>query len=233
MATESQRRRPGGSRTEPLLEREQIIAAALRLTRRLGLDNMSMRKLGDELGVTSMALYWYFKSKDELVDAVTDAVLQQVELPDAGDKPWDEHLRFIAWAVHDVLVEYPGIADQLLTYQNFPPSAIPVVDVSVRTLRDAGFNELVAASAFNVLTSYVVTRSHFEAYQRLVTASDEAGRDVTERAVQGWQRLGPAVGGAEGARAYVDHLGDLGTPEAVFAHGLDLLLRGLRDELDS
>jgi AcrR family transcriptional regulator len=227
-----QRRRPGGARPDgPLLERDQIVAAALTLTKRHGLGGMSMRKLGDELGVTSMAIYWYFKGKDELVDAITDSVLSEVELPDAGDKPWDERLRLIAWAVHDVLVQYPGIADQLLTYQNFPPSAVPLVDASVSTLMEAGFEERRAASAFNVLSSYVVTRSHFEAYQQLVTESDETGRGVAERARQGWARLENAVDGAPNAHSYIAHLDTRESPSDVFEHGLDLLIRGLRDEI--
>ena len=109
MGTAPQRRKPGGARPDgPLLEREQIVKAALELTRRHGLDGMSMRKLGQELGVTSMAIYWYFKGRDELVEAITDSVLGAIELPEADDQPWMERLRLFARAVHDGPRRLPG-----------------------------------------------------------------------------------------------------------------------------
>lgn len=227
-----QRRRPGGARPEgPLLERDQIVKAGLELTRRHGLAGMSMRKLGQELGVTSMAIYWYFTGRDELVEAITDSVLAEIELPvDDGAAPWDERLRRFAWAVHDVLVDYPGIGDELLTHQNYPASAVRLVEYSVAVLREAGFDELRASTAFNVLTGWVVARSHFEAHQRLVSTEHD-GSTVADRARAGWQRLGGAVDQAPHAASYVRHIGELDDPATIFEHGVELLLRGLRDEL--
>jgi TetR/AcrR family tetracycline transcriptional repressor len=234
MAVSEKRRKPGGARPDgPLLEREQIIAAGLELTRRHGLDGMSMRKLGQELGVTSMAIYWYFKGRDELVEAITDSVLASIELPPDDGAAWDERLRRFAWAVHDVLVEYPGIADELLTHQNYPPSAVPLVEYSVAVLREAGFDELNASTAFNVLTGFVVGRAHFEAYQRLVDAQSEGPSSVAERARAGWQRLNDRVEGAPNTASYVRLIGSVDDPATIFEHGLELLLRGLRDEIES
>jgi AcrR family transcriptional regulator len=230
MGTAPQRRKPGGARPDgPLLEREQIVKAALELTRRHGLDGMSMRKLGQELGVTSMAIYWYFKGRDELVEAITDSVLGQIELPEADDQPWMERLRLFARAVHAVLIDYPGIADELLTYQNYPPSSVPLVEYSVAVLRKAGLDEARASTAFNVLSSYVVARAHFESYQRLVTQQRDAS--VIQRAREGWQRLGETIDEAPNAAAYVRLIGDLEDQNEIFEHGLDLLLNGLRDEI--
>jgi AcrR family transcriptional regulator len=233
MAVGQQRRKPGGARPDgPLLERDQIIKAGLELTRRHGLEGMSMRKLGQELGVTSMAIYWYFKGRDELVEAITDSVLGEIELPPDDGAPWDERLRRFAWAVHDVLIDYPGIGDELLTHQNYPPSAVRLVEYSVGVLREAGFDDLRASTAFNVLSGFVVARSHFEAYQRLVSAQSDTGSTVVDRARAGWQRLGEVVDGAPNTATYVRHLGEVDDPATIFDHGLELLLRGLRDELE-
>jgi AcrR family transcriptional regulator len=234
LAVSQQRRRPGGARPDgPLLERAQIVEAALTLTRRHGLAGMSMRKLGDELGVTSMAIYWYFKGKKELVDAITDSIMGSIELPEVSSDPWDDQVRKFAWAVHDVLVEYPGIADQLLTYQNFPESAVPLLDSTVGVLRDAGFGDQQAATAFNVLSSYVIGRAHFEAYQRLATAeADDSGQAIQQRAEQGWKRVSPTSDASPNAQSYVSEIDGLDTPRTVFEHGLELLIRGLKDELE-
>ena len=230
MATGQTRRKPGGARPDgPLLERDQIVKAALELTRRHGLDGMSMRKLGQELGVTSMAIYWYFKGRDELVEAITDSVLGAIALPDADDQPWMDRLRLFARAVHDVLIDYPGIADELLTHQNYPPSAVPLVEYSVAVLREAGLDEARSSTAFNVLSSYVVARAHFESYQRLVAEQTDA--TVIQRAREGWQRLGDTVDEAPNAATYVRLIGELEDQNEIFEHGLDLLLNGLRDEI--
>ncbi|MDZ7733059.1 MAG: TetR/AcrR family transcriptional regulator C-terminal domain-containing protein [Acidimicrobiia bacterium] len=139
-------------------------------------------------------------------------------------------MRLVGWAVHDVLVHFPGIADQLLTRQNFPPSSVPLVEYGVGVLSEAGFDERRAATAFNVLSSYVVTRSHFEAYQRLVSEQQEA--TVNERAREGWERLAEAIDESPHAASYVRCLGELDDPVLIFERGLDLVLRGLRDELE-
>lgn len=233
MTSTQSRRRPGGARPDgPLLEKPQIVDAALALTRRFGLDGMSMRKLGDELDVTSMAIYWYFKNKDELIDAVTERVLGLIELPQ-GDGPWQERLRSLSWAVHTVLIDYPGIADQIYTYQNYPASALPLIDFGLGALREAGFRETEAAVSFNVLASVVIGRSHFEAYQRLVGRQEgESTKSVQERVRQGWRRLDDAIGKrVPNARSYVEHLDSAGTGEVVFAHAVDVVIRGLEAQL--
>ena len=231
---ERPRRRPGGARPDgPLLERSQIVEAALALTRRFGLDGMSMRKLGTELGVTSMAIYWYFKGKDELVDAILEYVFAEVPLPDDASRAWDERLRALSWAVHDVLIEYPGVADQLYTYQNYPASAVPLVEYGIQALRDAGFDEVAAAQAFDVLASVVVTRSHFEAFQRLVIDREPAN-SVEERILEGWGRLNGAIDSSvPNTRSYVEHLDATGQTPKVFEQALEVVLAGLATTLPS
>ena len=227
------KRRPGGARPDgPLLERQQIIDAALRLTNERGLGGMSMRKLGDELGVTSMAIYWYFKSKDLLVDAITEQVFEMIEIPSLEDEPWEVRLRALAHAVHDVFIQYPGIADQIFTHQNYPASSVPLVEYGVATLRYAGFDELDAASAFDVLASVVIMRSHFEAHQLLVTADGSDADPLEERVARAWNRLDEAIDSSvPNARDYVDHLDEHAMGVRVFDRALDVVLAGLRAQL--
>lgn len=228
------RRRPGGARPDgPLLERTQIVDAALRLTQRHGLDGMSMRKLGDELGVTSMAIYWYFNSKDELIDAVTEQVFSMIPVPTEDGRAWEDRLRELCWSVHNVLVDYPGIAGQIYTYQRFPASAIPLIEAGVKLLVEAGFSGREAARSFDVLASVVISRSHFEAYQKLAAGAEgESGRLVVDRVRQGWTRLEQAIDDtAPYARSYVSHLDESRVAAGVFAEALDLLFCGLHARL--
>lgn len=226
MTTAHRPRRPLDA---PGLDRDRILDAALAQTRRHGLQGLSMRKLAPELGVTTMALYYHFANKDELVDAITDAVFALVKVPPDDAGTWDERLRTLAWSVHDILVEFPGVADQIYTHQRYPASAVPLVDYGVRTLCEAGFDLDAASEAFDVLASVVITRTHFEAHQRLALGETA----LEERIREGWHRLDPALAGdVPGARGYVTHLDGAQAPR-VFARALDVVLAGLRCELDT
>lgn len=58
------------------LSRETVIAAALQLLDKSGLDGLSTRRLAQELGVEGPALYWHFKNKRELLDHVAEAIVE-------------------------------------------------------------------------------------------------------------------------------------------------------------
>jgi AcrR family transcriptional regulator len=213
------------------LDRTQIINSAMTLTREEGLHGWSMRRLAATLGVTTMAIYYYFSGRDALVDAITEEVFAQIEVPTEEDAElrWDDRLRAFAWAVHDVLVAYPGVADQIYTHQRFPPSAVPLVDYGVRTLQSAGFDDDAASEAFDVLASVVITRTHFEAAQRLVADLEVSPLD--ERIQQGWRRLDSAVGDQTAVRSYLGHLDRSHVGASVFARAIDVVLHGLAAEL--
>ncbi|MEE1787380.1 TetR/AcrR family transcriptional regulator [Streptomyces sp. SP17BM10] len=71
----------------PLLSRERIVAAALRLIDAEGLEALSTRRLATELSVSGPSLYNHFATKDELLDAVVDTVIGEVDLSMFGGSP--------------------------------------------------------------------------------------------------------------------------------------------------
>src|SRR5438045_1675645 len=96
MATRS-RRRP--------LTRERVVAKAIALADQDGIDALSMRKLGQALGVEAMSLYNHVTNKGELVAAMVDRVVEGFDLPD--DEPqWDAAIRRCAISAHDLLIEH-------------------------------------------------------------------------------------------------------------------------------
>ena len=78
------------------LTRERILEAGVALADRGGLDNLSMRKLGQELGVDAMAIYRHIKGKDDLLDGVAEVVIGEIERPAAGGD-WIQDLRGSSW----------------------------------------------------------------------------------------------------------------------------------------
>ena len=105
MATTRQRRR------RPLT-RERILAKAIAVADKDGIEALSMRKLGQALGVEAMSLYKHVGNKGELVAAMVDSVVEQFELPD--DEPaWDVAIRRCAVRAHDLLIAHIVIAGVL------------------------------------------------------------------------------------------------------------------------
>ena len=75
-------------RAREALTRDAVIEAALQLADREGLDAVSFRRVGTQLGVTAMALYRYVSSKEELLGAMMDRVFGEFELPPTVDSDW-------------------------------------------------------------------------------------------------------------------------------------------------
>jgi AcrR family transcriptional regulator len=95
---------PGGR--EPLT-RERIAQAALELIDEEGLESCSMRRLGARLGVEAMALYHHFAGKGQLLDAVMDRLLEEVEVPPPGSMPALQRLRRCMSSWREVAVRHP------------------------------------------------------------------------------------------------------------------------------
>ena len=70
-----------GALTEPRtpLSRERVLRAAVDLADRGGIESLSMRKLGQELGVDAMALYRHVRDKDDLLDGVVEVVVGEID----------------------------------------------------------------------------------------------------------------------------------------------------------
>jgi AcrR family transcriptional regulator len=85
----------------------RIAEAALRLIDRDGLDALSMRKLGLELGVEAMALYHHVANKGRVLDAVMDLLVQEIEIPPPGSMPTLERLRQALRSYRAIALRHP------------------------------------------------------------------------------------------------------------------------------
>src|SRR3954447_23712428 len=140
------------ARRVPPLTVEEITRTALALTAERGLDEVGMRVVAAELGVTPMSLYHHVGDKETLTSLVADAVVAGVPVP-AGDLRWDVWLG----AYHDSLWKqlrgYPGVAHYLLEHPSAPAGAA-VRRVTVEVFLKAGFDHrtaLLATSTFHTL----------------------------------------------------------------------------------
>ena len=88
------------------LNRGRVLRAAVALADEAGIESLSMRRLGQELGVEAMSLYNHVANKDDLLNGITDLVVSEIELPEGGGD-WKTALRRHAISAHDVLVAHP------------------------------------------------------------------------------------------------------------------------------
>jgi len=99
------------------LNKEGIVAAALAIADADGFAALSMRRVAQELGVGTMSLYYYAKSKAELIAAMDDALMAEVLVPRLPEH-WREALTAIAQRTRDVFVRHPWA---LSSMQSAPP----------------------------------------------------------------------------------------------------------------
>ncbi|HYE94473.1 MAG TPA: TetR/AcrR family transcriptional regulator, partial [Terriglobales bacterium] len=120
-------------RAREALSRQRIVDAALQLVEREGVEALSMRGLGAELGVDPMAVYHYFRGKDEVVSAVAAAVFARMKAP-TPSAPWQVRVREDALHYRDLACAYPRLMIHLVMH---PPGAVDAVLPGLELLYEA------------------------------------------------------------------------------------------------
>src|SRR3984893_6432653 len=94
-------------RTKPRipLSRERVLRSALAFADQGGIPSLSMRKLGDALGVEAMSLYNHVANKSELLDGMVDLVFSEIDLP-SGGAGWKTAMRPRVFFVRHALLRH-------------------------------------------------------------------------------------------------------------------------------
>ncbi len=140
------------------LTRNRIIEAALRLSDAEGLEAVSMRRLGRELGVEAMSLYNHVESKEAILTGVLERVLAEFELPEGPPGDWMERSRELLRRFRDLLLRHPG-SIPLFSEHNGPitdPRALRPIEVALETLRRGGLSQEQTIHAYRALVGFVV-----------------------------------------------------------------------------
>ena len=211
-----------GDRTPRIpLTRERVLHAAVALADQSGSESLSMRKLGEAVGVEAMSLYHHVANKDDLLDGMIDVVFGEIELPsDCGD--WMGAMRQRALSARRVLARH-GWAIRFMESRTAPgPSTLRHHDAVLGCLRNAGFSVRLAAHAFSVLDSYIYGFALQERSLPFDTAQQTA-----ERAQEIMARF-PVNEYPHLAELTAEHVLQTGYDYGnEFAFGLDLILEGL------
>jgi AcrR family transcriptional regulator len=136
------------------LTRDRVLRAAITRADRDGITGLTMRKLGEELGVEAMSLYNHVKNKDDLLDGMTDAVFAEIELPAEGEDPMPE-LRRRALSVRSALKRHPWATPLMQSRTHPGPATLRHHDAVIGAMRRAGFSIELTARAFSVMDAYI------------------------------------------------------------------------------
>lgn len=155
------------------LSKQRVVAEAIRLADREGVEGLSMRRLAGALGAGAMSLYHYVASKEELLDAMIDAVFEEIEVP-SEETDWQSAMRRRAESARDVLARHPW-ANGLMGSRTTPgPANLRHHEAVTACLRRAGFPVLMATHANWLLDVYVYGFALQEASLPFDTAAEFA-----------------------------------------------------------
>jgi AcrR family transcriptional regulator len=211
------------SQTEPRLplSRDRILHAALALADEGGIESLTMRRLGQQLGFEAMSLYNHVANKDGVLDGILDLVLAETEPPSpAGD--WDTAIRESAVSVHEALRRHPWSCPLLMEPGRIRPARLRYMDLLLGRLREAGFSAETTYTAYHVLDGHIFGFSLWE------TSHTYTAEEVSNFVEKFAQAITPE------AYPYLHEHGEQHFNEgpyrevSAFELGLDLIVDGLR-----
>jgi len=213
------RRRQRGS-----INAEEIIAGAFEVARRESLDQLSMPALAEHLGVGVTSIYWYFRKKDDLLNAMTDVAVDTYisEMPPLPDgQPWQELLYSHFHASREVHRNDPVLSDLLLirtaTYTRYATRRVfEVEEALIGRLVDAGFTTENALMAYNAGSIYF---RGMVIHDRILRLSDAPTLDERQRRIVDWSTM-PLL------ESQIDRHPLAGTTDKDFEFGLGRLISG-------
>ncbi len=200
---------------EPLA-RERIVDAAIKIIDDEGLDALSMRRLGAELGVNPMAAYYHVPNKAALYDLVLEAVMGAADMSGIdASQPATERLKQAARAYRAAILTHPRAIPVFATRSVRTAAALRPIEPILGILFAAGFTPSEAMTAVDCLGQYILggAVSHYH------HTFDEGGDEQREFEVLDAEEL-PNL---SRMIAEAQYAGD----DAEFEFGLDAIVRGL------
>ncbi|WP_394618747.1 TetR/AcrR family transcriptional regulator [Lentzea sp. JNUCC 0626] len=180
-------KRPVVSRrpARPALTRDRIVGVAIGVARAEGVAAASMRRIGEELGTSPMAIYRHLADRQELLLAMLDEVAASIVLPDPVDDPRTE-LTAIMTAAHAAFRRDPWVVELLLVDGLASPLILPAVERVFLALEHGGLTGRAAAAGYSLLWHYLYGETLSAQHDR----PDTFARQMTEDALFAYPAIG-------------------------------------------
>ena len=219
-----------GSKGRGPLSQREIQEVALRLIDEEGLEALTVRRLGAALGVDPMTLYRHFENKEALLDGVTELLWAEVERESRDGGDWKDQLRSIASSLRNLAHAHPNAYSLLMTREVMPEAALSLSEAKLNALKEARFDEDLAAQAVRTLVSYGIGSGAVELSYLL---SEDRGSAEPASETERLMRIMRMV-----PRDVPPHLAKVASiicdcdVDAQFDFGLEVILTGLEAKLN-
>jgi TetR/AcrR family tetracycline transcriptional repressor len=203
--------------TSMRLERQQIINTALDLLNKVGIDQLTTRKLAERLGVQQPALYWHFKNKSALLDAMNETMRARGHTylaPQLGDD-WRTFLIENARSFRRSLLAYRDGA-RVHAGSDAAQKDLPSAEGELAFLKQSGFEIVLASQTLLAIGRYTIGC----VLEEQAELADPPDREAQETALQGY----PLLRGAMKGQRESGH-------EQSFEAGIRLIVDGLATQL--
>lgn len=202
------------------LSRERVLRAAIALADTGGIESLTMRRLGQDLGVEAMSLYNHVANKDDILNGIVEMVNREIALPCTNDD-WKTAIRTSAISAHKVLLRHPWAPSLMMSPARVSPSRLRWMDAVLRTLREAGCSVELTHHAYHAL------ESHISGFALWVASLPAVGEELKDIAVTFLHEF-PVDDYPYVAEHIKYHLTETGDEEkSEFEFGLDLILDGI------
>ena len=200
------------------LDTARIVDAAIELADRQGLDAVSMRRLGDALGVTPMALYKHVAGREELIDAMVDRVVAAIATPERSDD-WRDAVRTRVLAARAALRSHPWSQAAIETRTLASPTVLAYMDALMAGMFEGGLSADLVHHTMHALST------RMWGFTRDVLPTPQLPEDPEQRAraMTDFAASYPAIVHMATASP---HAGEACDDDAEFAFALDLILDG-------
>ena len=201
------------------LNRERVFSAAMAIADKDGIEAVTMRRLGEELGVEAMSLYHHVQDKDEILAGMTDAFVREIDEP-TGALDWKAKIRARAMTARRLARRHRWAPHLLASPRQLSLTALHYQEWVLARLLEGGLSNQLAHSAMHIVGSRTLGFS-----QELSGVGDDApetaGKILKSIDLAEFPVIAQAIKG-------VHH-----DEDAEFAFGLDLILDGLERARDA
>lgn len=205
------------------LNRTRIVADAIALADREGLDAVSMRRLANGLGVDPMSIYNHVRDKGELLDGMADAVVAEIEPVSATDGGWPADLRTLILSARRTMLRHPWSARVLESRPQPGPATLAHIDRVLGIVRGGGLSLEMAHHTLHVLGSRILGFSD-NLFDDSVPA--ETDPDLIAAQARAWSATLPHIADLSLAATHDGVLGACDDDDE-FVFALDIILDGL------
>ena len=137
------------------LNRRKVMEAALRIVDESGLDDLTMRNLGQHLGIEAPSLYKHVAGKADILDGIVDLVYEEIDF-DAPDAEFRDRVMSYSDSFRSALLRHPNVVQLLAMKQVTAEPTIRLVEHALTELADLGIDPQLGRRYLNVTVNFIV-----------------------------------------------------------------------------